>query len=130
MTDSSQDRGFTMPGPAEKMISTAAAAALTPIAAARRVLPAKGGLPLYAGLGGLALIGVIDWPIALAAGAGYGLAQLCRQQDQPQQSPSAYSASGAARPPAPAPAGKPPSNTPQAPGSTAIIPQAEKQGPG
>lgn len=72
--------------PAGKILSTSATAMLTPIAIARRVLPANGGLPLYAGLGGLALVGVIDWPVAVAAGAGYGLARLVSSgQAQPAQ---------------------------------------------
>jgi hypothetical protein len=60
--------------PAATMLSTAAAVAAAPVAVTRQVLAAKGGLPLYAGLGGLALVGIIDWPVAAAAGAGYGLA--------------------------------------------------------
>ena len=71
--------------PAAPVLSTAAAAAAAPVAAARRVLAAKGGLPLYAGLGGLALAGIIDWPVALAAGTGYGLARFWASLDQQQQ---------------------------------------------
>jgi hypothetical protein len=74
-------REFTMTLPFDKIASTAAAALLTPATIARRVLPAKGGLPLYAGLGGLALVGVIEWPVAVAAGAGYGLARLLAPRD-------------------------------------------------
>jgi hypothetical protein len=70
--------------PAAPVLSTAAAAAAAPVAAARRVLAAKGGLPLYAGLGGLALAGIIDWPVALAAGTGYGLARFWARLDQQQ----------------------------------------------
>jgi len=71
--------------PAAPVLSTAAA----PLAAARRVLATKGGLPLYAGLGGLALAGIIDWPVALAAGTGYGLARFWARLDQ--QRPAAES---------------------------------------
>jgi len=46
-------------------------AALAPLTLARRVLPAKGGLPVYAGIGALAALSVIEWPVAAAAGAGY-----------------------------------------------------------
>jgi hypothetical protein len=63
---------------AAEILSTAATAMMTPIAIARRVLPAGGGLPVYAGLGGLALVGIVEWPVAVAAGAGYGLARLVR----------------------------------------------------
>jgi hypothetical protein len=76
-------------GPAAPLFSTAAAAAAAPVVSARRVLAAKGGLPLYAGLGGLALAGVIDWPVALAAGTGYGLARFWARFDQRQQAVSA-----------------------------------------
>ena len=43
----------------------------TPVAAARRVLDAKGGLPAYLGAGVLAVAGVIQWPVAAAGSAGY-----------------------------------------------------------
>lgn len=75
--------------PAAPVLSTAAAGAAAPVAAARRVLATKGGLPLYAGLGGLALVGIIDWPVALAAGTGYGLARFWASLDQQQQPVSA-----------------------------------------
>jgi hypothetical protein len=71
--------------PAAPVLSVAAAAAAAPVAAARRVLATTGGLPLYAGLGGLALAGIIDWPVALAVGAGYGLARFWARLDQQQQ---------------------------------------------
>jgi hypothetical protein len=73
---------------AAQVLSAAAAVAAAPVAAARRVLAAKRGLPLYAGLGGLALVGIIDWPVAAAAGAGYGLARFwCDLDEQRKQSP-------------------------------------------
>ena len=78
-------RGQLEVSPAAPVLSTAAAAAVAPVAAARRVLAAKGGLPLYAGLGGLALVGIIDWPVALAAGTGYGLARFWASLDRQQQ---------------------------------------------
>ncbi|MFF7651169.1 hypothetical protein ACFZCY_15165 [Streptomyces sp. NPDC007983] len=52
---------------------SAANVALMPIAAARRVLPAKGGLPLYAGLGVLGVAEVIEWPVAVGVGVGYAV---------------------------------------------------------
>ncbi|MFI0817826.1 hypothetical protein ACH4TX_15165 [Streptomyces sp. NPDC021098] len=52
---------------------SAANMALMPIAAARRVLPAKGGLPLYAGLGVLGAAEVIEWPVAVGVGVGYAV---------------------------------------------------------
>jgi len=76
-----QARGQREVSPAAPVLSTAVA----PVAAARRVLAIKGGLPLYAGLGGLALAGVIDWPVAVAAGTGYGLARFWASLDRQQQ---------------------------------------------
>jgi hypothetical protein len=73
--------------PADKIFSTATGIVMTPVAMARRVLPAKGGIPLYAGLGALAVVGIIEWPVAAAAGAGYALARRwARQQakEEPQ----------------------------------------------
>jgi len=48
-------------------------AATVPVATARRVLPAKGGLPLYAGLGALAVASVLEWPVAIGIGIGYAV---------------------------------------------------------
>lgn len=61
--------------PTDRILSTAAGMVMTPLAVARQVLPAKGGLPLYAGLGALAAVGIVEWPVAAAAGAGYALAR-------------------------------------------------------
>ncbi|MCQ8188599.1 hypothetical protein [Streptomyces rugosispiralis] len=51
----------------------AARVAMKPIEMARRVLPAKGGLPLYVGLGALGAVEVIEWPVALGIGVGYAV---------------------------------------------------------
>ncbi|WP_262702375.1 MULTISPECIES: hypothetical protein [Streptomyces] len=51
----------------------AAKVAMKPIEVARRVLPAKGGLPLYVGLGALGAVEVIEWPVALGIGVGYAV---------------------------------------------------------
>lgn len=51
----------------------AAKAAMKPIEMARRVLPAKGGLPLYVGLGALGAAEIIEWPVALGIGVGYAV---------------------------------------------------------
>ncbi|MEV6056308.1 hypothetical protein [Streptomyces sp. NPDC052107] len=48
-------------------------AATVPVATARRLLPAKGGLPLYAGLGVLAVVGALEWPVAAGVGIGYAV---------------------------------------------------------
>ncbi|GGO82653.1 hypothetical protein [Wenjunlia tyrosinilytica] len=59
--------------PVDRMAHKAADAAMLPVAVAGRVLPAKGGLPVYIGLGALGAAGVIEWPVALGIGAGYAI---------------------------------------------------------
>jgi hypothetical protein len=59
--------------PVDEIASAALNVATVPITFARRVLPAKGGLPIYAGIGVLAVAQVIEWPIAVAAGVGYAV---------------------------------------------------------
>jgi hypothetical protein len=44
-----------------------------PVTTAQRVLPAKGGLPLYLGLGALGVVGVLEWPVAVGIGVGYAV---------------------------------------------------------
>ncbi|MEE4590588.1 hypothetical protein V2J94_01525 [Streptomyces sp. DSM 41524] len=51
----------------------AAQVAMKPIEMARRVLPAKGGLPLYVGLGALGAVEIIEWPVAVGIGVGYAV---------------------------------------------------------
>ncbi len=52
------------------VVDAAAVALLVPVAVARRVLPDR-GLPVYLGAGALAIVGVVDWPVAVAACLGY-----------------------------------------------------------
>lgn len=63
---------FTVPS-LDRVANNAANAALLPVAAARQVLPAKGGLPLYLGLGAAAAADVIEWPVAIGIGVGYAV---------------------------------------------------------
>ncbi|MFC8915442.1 hypothetical protein ACFT5C_06695 [Streptomyces sp. NPDC057116] len=63
---------FTVPS-LDRVANGAANAALLPVAAARQVLPAKGGLPLYLGLGALGVADVIEWPVAIGIGVGYAV---------------------------------------------------------
>jgi hypothetical protein len=63
---------ITVPSP-DRLATGAMNAALLPVAVARRVLPAKHGLPLYAGLGLLGAADVIDWPVAVGIGLGYAV---------------------------------------------------------
>jgi hypothetical protein len=44
---------------------------MAPFAIAGRVLPARKGLPLYAGLGALAIAEILEWPVAVGIGVGY-----------------------------------------------------------
>ncbi|MGI8334879.1 hypothetical protein ACRYCC_33415 [Actinomadura scrupuli] len=44
---------------------------MAPFAIVGRVLPARKGLPLYAGLGVLAIAQVLEWPVAVGIGVGY-----------------------------------------------------------
>ncbi|MFF3905659.1 hypothetical protein ACFYZJ_06515 [Streptomyces sp. NPDC001848] len=48
-------------------------AVAAPLASVRRVLPAAHGLPLYVGLGALALAGALEAPTALGLGIGYAV---------------------------------------------------------
>lgn len=63
---------FTVPS-FDRVANGAANAALLPVAAARQVLPSKGGLPLYLGLGVLGAADVIEWPVAIGIGLGYAV---------------------------------------------------------
>ncbi|MER7111132.1 hypothetical protein [Streptomyces sp. NPDC000229] len=63
---------FTVPS-LDRVANGAANAAMLPVAAARQVLPAKGGLPLYLGLGALGVADVIEWPVAIGIGVGYAV---------------------------------------------------------
>ncbi|MET8954188.1 hypothetical protein ACWEO4_12935 [Streptomyces sp. NPDC004393] len=43
------------------------------MATAGRALTARRGLPLYAGLGALAVLGAVEWPLAVGIGIGYAV---------------------------------------------------------
>ena len=58
--------GQRQPGAADQI----AGAMLLPLAVARRVLPRQ-ELPVYLGVGALAVVGAIEWPVAVGAGLGY-----------------------------------------------------------
>lgn len=64
---------ITVTIPVDRAADTAKKAVALPVATARRVLPAKGGLPLYAGLGALGVAGVLEWPVAVGIGIGYAV---------------------------------------------------------
>ncbi|MEV6112612.1 hypothetical protein AB0L59_08795 [Streptomyces sp. NPDC052109] len=65
--------GHTITIPLDSVAHAAQKAVAVPVAAAQRILPAKGGLPLYVGLGALALAGVLEWPVAAGIGIGYAV---------------------------------------------------------
>lgn len=71
----SKEDGYTVriTIPLDRIASTAGTIAMTPVAVARRVLPAKGGLPLYLGLGALGVAGLLEWPVAVGVGIGYAV---------------------------------------------------------
>jgi hypothetical protein len=37
------------------------------------VADSRGGLPVYLGAGGMAVLGVLEWPLAVGVGAGYAV---------------------------------------------------------
>ncbi|WP_312005214.1 hypothetical protein [Streptomyces sp. B1866] len=70
--DGDGQHSITLPVPSLDQVATGVAnVALLPMAVARRVLPAKRGWPLYAGLGVLGVAEVIEWPVAVGIGVGY-----------------------------------------------------------
>ncbi|MGX4695323.1 hypothetical protein [Streptomyces sp. JNUCC 63] len=64
---------FTVTIPVGRAVSTVTQAATTPVRVAQRVLPAKGGLPLYLGLGTLGAVGILEWPVAAGIAIGYAV---------------------------------------------------------
>lgn len=57
----------------DRVASGAWDAVRLPVAAARQILPAKKGLPLYAGLAVLGAADVLEWPVAIGIGIGYAV---------------------------------------------------------
>jgi hypothetical protein len=49
--------------------------------AATSMLPPRDRLLYYGGLGTAAVLGVIEWPVAIAVGAGIAIAQRSHQED-------------------------------------------------
>lgn len=56
-----------------------------PVGAARKAVPAKGGLPMYAGLGALGIAGVLQWPVAAGIGVGYAVLRRTGMLDDPPE---------------------------------------------
>ncbi|OPF75025.1 hypothetical protein VT50_0225670 [Streptomyces antioxidans] len=75
----------------------AAKMAMKPIEMARRVLPAKGGLPLYVGLGALGAVEIIEWPVALGIGVGYAVLRKGGIMAEPSEASGQRGTSGGAR---------------------------------
>ncbi|MFC7304167.1 hypothetical protein ACFQVC_08075 [Streptomyces monticola] len=63
---------LTIP-PVSHMAAGVANAAKAPLAKGHELLTAKKGLPVYLGLGGAAVLGVLELPVAAAAGGGYAV---------------------------------------------------------
>ncbi|MEV6317355.1 hypothetical protein [Streptomyces sp. NPDC051776] len=69
-----QRHTITIPVPSlERVGAGALNAAFLPVAVARRVLPAKRGLPLFLGLGALGAADILSWPVAVGIGVGYAV---------------------------------------------------------
>ena len=51
-------------------VDATVAVAKVPVTAARRVASAGNGLPIYMGLGALAVAGIAEWPVVATAGVG------------------------------------------------------------
>lgn len=71
----------TGPGPAaasadQQLVNAAVGAVTLPVTVVKKVATAQNGLPAYLAVGGLAVVGVLEWPVA--AVAGLGLAALRR----------------------------------------------------
>ncbi|WP_171170530.1 hypothetical protein [Streptomyces sp. I05A-00742] len=66
-------RTVTVTIPVDSVAGTALKAVKLPVTAAQRILPAKGGLPLYLGVGALGVAGVLEWPVAAGIGIGYAV---------------------------------------------------------
>jgi hypothetical protein len=67
------DHDLTITIPVDSAASAVGKAVSLPVTAAQRILPAKGGLPLYVGLGALGIAGVLEWPVAAGIGIGYAV---------------------------------------------------------
>ncbi|MBU3868047.1 hypothetical protein KN815_29540 [Streptomyces sp. 4503] len=72
-TGASRGKGRTVTFTVPRAAMATASVATMPIRTARRILPAKGGLPLYLGLGAMGLAGVLEWPVAVGVGVGYAV---------------------------------------------------------
>ncbi|HEV2639153.1 MAG TPA: hypothetical protein VGX23_28695 [Actinocrinis sp.] len=61
----------TIPITVDQLVAATVTVVKLPTAVVRRVVSTKRGLPVYLGIGGLAVAGVAEWPVAAAAGVGY-----------------------------------------------------------
>ncbi|GAA4191665.1 hypothetical protein AB0C10_36010 [Microbispora amethystogenes] len=98
---------------------------------ARTFLPPPERIMYYGGLGALAVLGILEWPVAAAIGAGTMIAQRARSREQrwsPLGGPQQKGARGAAAPGMPTPG----ATTPGMPGAGAMetAPEAARQAAG
>ena len=67
--------GITFTIPLDQAVTVATTVARIPLNVARKVAPSRvngmKGIPVYLGIGGLTAVGLVEWPVAAAAGAGY-----------------------------------------------------------
>lgn len=61
----------TIPITVDQLVAATVTVVKLPTSVVRRVVSTKRGLPVYLGIGGLAVVGVAEWPVAAAAGVGY-----------------------------------------------------------
>ena len=61
----------SIPVTLEQIIATYETISKLPTYALRRAVTSKRGLPVYLGIGGLAVVGIAEWPVAAVAGVGY-----------------------------------------------------------
>ncbi len=76
----------------------AAAAGRTVAGSVSGRLPSKERLGYYAGLGALAAVGVIEWPVAAVIGVGMAVARRTAAQDRAERRPSSTTRSVAVGP--------------------------------
>ncbi len=78
-------RDLTVTIPVGKAAEKVTQLVSAPVGAARKAVPAKGGLPMYAGLGALGIAGVLQWPVAAGIGVGYAVLRRTGMLDDPPE---------------------------------------------
>jgi hypothetical protein len=76
---------------------------VVPVMTIGRALNSRGGLPVYVGLGVMAVADVMSWPVAAATGLSYALLRRWRPYGLPPAMPPRGPAAAASSPPASTP---------------------------